>query len=90
MKTCKKCVKDYDETWGVCLLCGTKLDREKACHDACEAEGKTADEGASLGIEQVVVVVLVFIAVIALVFFFYRNGVDIWNDLFENAVYRGS
>ena len=84
-KKCKKCVKTYDDTWKVCLFCGSKLKSDEECKDVCDTEGTTPEEEKQSlltleGITYRVVLVVFIVGVLALVYYF---GSKFWTGVLE-------
>lgn len=79
-KMCRKCLKKYDDTQGVCLFCGAELSPEDECRDICEKEG-TAPEEETLNkadIRTLIFVLVVVALIVAVVFLVFSVGSDFW------------
>jgi len=88
MKKCEDCLKSYDDTWGVCLFCGTKLEREEACRKVCAIEGKDPDKISSqTKSDEIWSALIVVAAVLSIIWAVVFAGSDIWNGLLERLMY---
>lgn len=85
-KKCKKCEEKYDDTWGVCLLCGGDLHHH-------EEEEKPETAGQELEDKQAAqsFFFIMFIAVMVLILLYlgFTRGIEIWNKVFEGMLSGG-
>ena len=84
-KKCPKCSKKYDDSYEVCLFCGSKLKSEEECKDVCEAESTEAEEEKKdlltfEGILYKIALVIFIVGVLALVYYF---GTKFWTGVLE-------
>lgn len=82
-KECRKCSKKYDDTYGVCLFCGEKLeDRDNCCEDPEQIEQEvTRKEVRTLG-----VVIVIVAMIILMVIFVLSGGKELWNSVAERLL----
>ena len=85
-KKCKKCEKKYDDTWGVCLLCGDEL------HHHEEEEPKTPEEENledKLAVQSFFFIMFISIVILIILYLIFTRGVEIWNKVFEGMLLGG-
>ena len=84
-KKCKKCVKTYDDSWGVCLFCGDRLEADKECKDVCEAEGVSPEEEKEklLTFEGVFFRIALVVFIVGLLSLVYYFGSRFWTSVLE-------
>lgn len=87
-KQCEKCLKKYDETWGVCLLCGDKLKREEECRVVCAAEGEVASESSERrhSLEKIIYISGIVFLVLILIAVAYFAGAGVWSGIVERIL----
>ncbi len=79
-KECRKCVAKYDDTWGVCLFCGSELQREEEARHVCALEETTPEEesaGRSFGRALIYIAVIVLLALWLLYLAIFASR-DLW------------
>ena len=88
-KKCEKCLKEYDDTWGACLLCGHDLKKEEECKPVHETEDNTLKgvmtKRQSTSTAFAMLVIILFVCVL---FFIFSGAMDVWIRVVENMLMR--
>lgn len=89
-KECRKCLKRYDDTWRVCLFCGSELERTEKCRDVCAVEGSDPLEEVNVkkGIRALVFVFFMIVFVLTVIYLAFSAGTDFWNEVAEKFFTR--
>ncbi|MFQ5953399.1 MAG: hypothetical protein ACE5JK_08395 [Candidatus Omnitrophota bacterium] len=89
-KMCEKCLKKYDDTQRVCLMCGSKLKREEECKIVCEEEGKTSEEEAlkSRYVRTLLFVLVITILILIILYFAFSRGMEFFYKVAEKFLIR--
>jgi len=88
-KKCEKCLTKYDDSAGVCLLCGAKLKDEKECAPVCDIEGDSVEKAeAKKEVRRLLILILVAVLFISVIVFIFSGAWDVWVRVIENMLMR--
>ena len=81
-KKCVKCSKEYNDTCGVCLFCGSKL-------ECCEDDSGESNKTNLSSLEFLAMTVIVAIIIVGIFFLIYFAGAKYWSDFQDSMYNRG-
>ncbi|MBD3379327.1 MAG: hypothetical protein GF408_02575 [Candidatus Omnitrophica bacterium] len=87
-KKCAKCAREFDDSRGVCLFCGSPLERREECERTCAGEGNDRQEAVEekKAIRGVGLVLIIVILVAVILVFSFTGGMHFWSTLVERMV----
>ncbi|MGB2629899.1 MAG: hypothetical protein WBD24_02145 [Candidatus Omnitrophota bacterium] len=89
-KMCEKCLKKYEDSQNVCLLCGSELKAEEECRKVCEEKGKTPEEKLARNkyLKPQLFILAVVVIVLILVYLALSRGMEFFVKVGERLLVR--
>ena len=87
-RKCEKCLKKYDDTWGVCLFCGSKLKGEEERRHVYEGEPEK-DALKKGELQALFLTLLIGICIIGIFFLIYLTGAGYFDRLQQSLYESG-